>query len=518
MNRWMTTLALALALAPLSRAQAGAGADPVETLAFAPPRPPAPSEVIMLQLRDGSIRWGAIEAHDPTSLEFVRLDNSGRARVPWGMLAPQQAEELRTQYGYVEVEAEEAYVDGERLVLNGGGQVEGVIVSREGSDFLVKSDGNLQSIPKTRVSGIETGVRLPALDVYSRDELYGLYAADADSESGASQLELARKCESILDFVHAVTHYEAALALGLQDDDVTDLAKGSLARARIKAENQEQVEYLREADRLRKRGQYDRGVEMLAAFEATYKDSSLVEDARKSMAKMLLARDEAVKRLVRTRWVYWAGRLTRQKSLEPSFEAARTWVVERASEEILANVVQDVLAKVTGAATPEQVRRAFDERERPRYKAVTYGSDGTWLLGIDAAQAGGDDAVVDREGPVSEVDAQRQALEDRIQRYLANQRIASRGGGAQEADDERQTFWATWGQKGRASWLFAYYAEQGGDFELRAKPYLDACRTCGGSGAIELLVTGTVLRGESQDLAKCPLCRGVQVTRRIYYR
>ena len=128
----------------------------------------------------------------------------------------QRGQELDRQ-GKV-AEAEEALVDAERLLLQGGGVVEGVIVSREGDSFLVKTDGNLQRVPKVRVRGIESGVRLPALDVYSREELYGLYLAETDTTSPDAQLALALRCESILDFVHASTHFEKALELGLTVD------------------------------------------------------------------------------------------------------------------------------------------------------------------------------------------------------------------------------------------------------------------------------------------------------------
>ena len=162
---------------------------------FAIPAPPAPADVLMLKLRDGRIQWGAIGDHDTVGFTFQRLDNGGEVRVPWSLLDPRQSEQLRTDFGYVEVEAEEVFVDAERLLLEGGGTVEGVIVSREGDSFLVKTDGNLQRVPKRRVRGIESGVRLPALDVYGREELYTQFSSEADEESATSQLELARRCE-----------------------------------------------------------------------------------------------------------------------------------------------------------------------------------------------------------------------------------------------------------------------------------------------------------------------------------
>ncbi|MEM9378843.1 MAG: hypothetical protein AAGB93_02760 [Planctomycetota bacterium] len=485
-----------------------------QTLRFQVPAPPSPEEVMLLQLRDGSVRWGSIETHDPDVIQFTLLSNGGRASVPWTLLDPRQAEELRTKFGYVEIEAEQALVDASQLVLEGGGVVEGVIVSREGDSFLVKTDGNLQMLPKRRVSDVREGLRLPALDVYSREELYGIYLTEADPSSAESQLALARKCESILDFVHAVVHFEKALELGLSVD--VDKVTGMLARARVKAQNQEQLEYLREADRLRKRRRFDDALAMLEAFPATFPGSSLLEDSRKQSTRLLKARDAAGKELVRSRWNYWARKLTRAKALDDAFEASRTWAVEQASEEIQAKVLVDVQKKITAAATLEDVRQLWEARDRVRYTSTTY-STGTWLLGEGRAQAGGEEEETAKEA-VSKVDEERQALENKIKRYLDNQRIARRSQAAEDEEDAAQTFWETWSRTDRASWLLAFYIEEAGDYDVRPRPRLRPCRTCGGTGAIELLVTGAVPQGGAGSVSLCPTCRGVKVVRSVYYR
>ena len=406
---------------------------------------------------------------------------------------------------------------GDRLVLQGGGKVEGVIVSREGKNFLVKTSGTLQVVPKVRVRGIESGLQLLALDVYSRDELYGLYLAESDVQSAESMLQLARKCESILDFPHAAEHYAQALELGLETD--RSAVETILARVEVKAASQEQVEYLRHVDFLRKRGLFDKAVEEIDAFETAFPDSSLVEDARKQKTKLLLARDEAARVLVQKRWPYWAKQLTRKKSLENSLEAARTWASEEAGSEIQALVHADVQKKVTQAISLEEVRGLWEKRRRRSYSSASYRPDGTWLIGIEAAQRGiEDESESETAGPVSQVDAQRLALEERVKRYQNNQRLASRAQSGAAAGDEYQGFWTTYSQGARGGWLMAYYVENSGDFELRPKPDLRACKTCAGAGAIELLVTGTVRGDENSGLAPCPLCHGVQYSRRIYYR
>lgn len=484
---------------------------------FQAPAPPEPGDVMMLQLRNGQIQWGAIEDHTPERIDFVRLDNSGAVTLPWSLLDPVQAGDLRTKFGYVSIEVEEALVEGERLVLEGGGTMEGVIVSREGDHYVIKTDGNLVTLPKIRVRNIEKGVQLNALDVYSRDEIYGIYAAETDFESAESVLELAEKCESILDFRHAAEHYGAALALGLEEDQATKI-QGALAAAEIKAENQEQLDLLRGADQLRKRGRFDEALAILRAFPEQFEGSPLVEDSRKAEQKMLLARDAAAADYTRRRWYYWAQRLTREKARRGGFEECRTWAIEGASEEIQIKIHEELVEKVSEEIALEDVRTLWEARRKRSYIAATYGSSGTWLLGRDKANEGAAEDEGPAAGPVSAVDAERQALEERIKRYVENQRVTQRSRNSEDADDERETFWASWSASGRAQWLHSYYAEESGDFEVRPRPYLKACQTCGGRGGVELLVTGTVLRGESASLAECPLCHGVQVVRRVYFR
>lgn len=519
-RRARAALALALGalatLAALFTSSAGAAQDDVSP--FAAPAPPAPGDVLMLKLRSGDLHFGAIQEHSPESIDFVRLDTGGLAQVPWSMLDPTQAEELRTRFGYVQTDVEEATVTGERLVLDSGATVEGVIVSREGENFVVKTDGNLQVLPKLRVSSIETGIQIPALDVYSREEMYGLYAAEADLTDAASQLDLAEKCESILDFVHAAEHYAAALELGLDDPEEARRLEGVLAATRVKAANQEQLDVLRAADQLRKRGKFDEAVAVVRAFPATYEDSPLVEDARKAEQRILADREKAAVELTRRRWAYWAKRMTREVARTAGFEEARTWALEAASDQIQARVHAELVAQVSQEIQLEDVRGLWEARRRKGYEAATYGSAGTWLLGEDKANAGAEEQPRAAQGPVSAVDAERQALEERIRRYVENQRIARRSPAGGEAEDERESFWRNWSASGKAQWLFSYYVEEAGDFDLRPRPYLRPCQTCAGKGAIEMLVTGTVLRGESASLATCPVCHGVGVVRRIYFR
>jgi len=501
-----------------------AAAVPAWSQDGAPPPPsplPEPESVLMLRLRDGSIRWGAIVEHSPDGFRFQSLDDGGLADLTWPLLDPSQAQELRAELGYVDVSAEELYVDGERLLLVDGREVSGVILSREGDHYVVKSDGQMQLVPKVRVESVTRGERLPALDVYTREELYGMFAAEAELDDPLAQAALARRCEQILDFEHAVAHYRAALELS-SEDERPELAF-ALERAERKAVQQAQVDYLREVDALRKREKYDQALAQLAAFPALFPDSPLGEDARKAAERTLLARDVALRELVRRRWDYWARRLARSTAGELTHQQAVDFAQSGLGELVRKQVFEDVRARITQDVREEDVERIWAARKKSAYKTASYGY-GTWLLGEERANAG-----TERKEEVEKVglDAEREKLEEKIKRFVESQRAQRRTQTDQEAEEEHESFWRSLAASARGNWIHAYYVEFSGDFELRSHPTLLSCPGCARTGVREVLSVGGGGSASKQGgkgsnagllLLTCGTCHGSGILRRVYYR
>ncbi|MEE8468410.1 MAG: hypothetical protein V3T22_08145, partial [Planctomycetota bacterium] len=168
------------------------------------PQDPAPvtgdaahehGDVLLLRLRDGSSHWGSIDEHDADGLRFHLLSHGGLVHVPWTLLHPPQEAELRERFGYVDLAQDELMVDVDRLLLVDGREVTGMILSRSGEHYVVKTDGNLQMVPKARVQSITKGLLVPALDVFTREELYGKFRGETQLDDPDSQLELAHRCE-----------------------------------------------------------------------------------------------------------------------------------------------------------------------------------------------------------------------------------------------------------------------------------------------------------------------------------
>lgn len=512
------------------------GASPLESAV-----PAAPVNALLLRLRDGGIRWGEIIEHDAIGLRFRLLSHGGEVQLPWEFLDPSQEEELCQDFGYVNVSSEELMIQADRLVLTDGREVVGVILVREGPNFLVKVGGNELAIPKRRVASLTGGQLIPALDVYSREELYGQYLATLDESDPVAQVELAEICERILDFVAAERHYQAALDLG--PDEGVEGIQFSLEHAAIKAEQQVQIDFLHETEVLRKRSRFDEALIRLEGFAQMFPGSPLIMDASKQQVRTAELRDVAASKLVQRRWSYWAKRLLREAAKRMDLDQAQGFAAGELSEKIQKGVHLDVLKHVSQAIPLEAISEYWAMRRKVRYITASYGQ-ATWLLGKGRALAGntkGEKAA--KAAPESAMSKERAAFAEKMKRFQQNQQRAARARGGASDAELAETFWRTLPTGNRASWMYAYYVEFGGDHELRGHQYTPNCSYCGGTGGKEMIALGGASSGNGgagrggsgagrggsgggsrakltsgMQVVKCPTCQGIGVTRRIYYR
>lgn len=517
MNRTVFNLALASLVLIVPTFAAQAPSAETDSAQPAPSDDPgAQKDVIMLRLRDGSIRWGEILEHDPDGIQFGLLANGGRVRLPWSLMDPPQEEALRTRFGYVDVSSEELMIDAVSIQLRGGGEVVGVIQSREGDNLIVKTGGNLQAIPKLRIKSISQGLRIPALDVFSRDEIYAQYLANTALDDPEAHFELARLCERILDFRRAAEHFAAAVEIDPEFKQ-EELAF-ALELAMVKAEQQEQIDYLHQVDTLRKRKHFDEALLALDEFEVLFPKSPLYEDVNKKRARILKARDSAMLSLVEKRWHYWLLRLARTGAMEyTTYGEAVGFAEEVLPQEIRAHVLEDVHKQFSDEVQPDHITAFWANRAARRWLLASYGL-GTWLLGEEQARAGIDDKS--KAAPtVSAKDKERAAMEQKIKRFLKNQELARKARSRKDEAEDYDRFWAGFSVNGRAQWIRAFYAEHVGDVQVKPKPRFHNCVSCAGTGAIEVLyIGGGGKGGGGSTLHKCPGCHGVGLVRKIYYR
>lgn len=484
----------------------------------APARARAEDEPVMqFQLRGGAFQWGTLRSHDPEGLTFVRLDNGGIVRLPWTALDPRQERELRVEFGYVDLAGDEVMITADRLELTDGTELIGIIVDRTADAILLKTSTATVPVPKNRIGGPATTLQVPALEVYTKDELYSRELATTPT-SASGQYALAQYCERILDFAHATEHYRRAAELdpAFRPDDV----RAALARATEKAKSQDQLDELAQIDLLLARRRYDEAAARADAFATKHAQSALANDAKRKKDRVIKARDRYIGDQVANLWITRASRLAARAAIEKSYSQVLEYLDGEMKKELLDSVTKDA-QKLSKEVTSETVRESWSKRSRIQWHRASYGY-GTWLLGEGAALKG--QQTEEPKAALSAKDKERAELEARIQRFLKNQEMARKGQDSGAKADDHEAAWKELTSSARTQWILAYYAENSGDFEVGPKPLFAACRDCGGKGVREIAYAGmnpsksTVGKGSQIETVECPMCHGLGVIRRILYR
>jgi len=490
----------------------------------------------MLRLRSGAIQWGEVLEHTPDGVVFRRLDTGGIVRLSWKFLDPSQERSLRMEFGYIDTSSEILYIDADRLVLVDGKEVTGLIVGRSDGAIRVKTEGGLIDVPAARVRAITQAVQVPALEVYSKEELIQKRLAESPPMDAAGYYDFGRFCEQILTFAPALDAYKEANQL--DPSFRSSEMPGLIVRTAKKVEQQAQLEYLAEADLLKRRKHFDDALLKLSFFSDKFPDSPLEGDRFKLTKRVEDAQEEYVREVVQRGWYRWTERLATHAARNGGpddkpmgFAQSLGFAEEKLHQDVLTAVVEDAREWQT-ELEEDTVLQMWLERKVARYRIASYGL-GTWLLGEDAALAGSPQSTQAAESS-SEVDSERAALEEKIRRFLQSQKTAGRNSALTGEDDEddAEGFWKTLSTSNRASWIVAYYAENSGDMQIKDPPELRNCPTCAGRGVIEQVITGFNRSGDSNSTngpqrpkvpsgritVACETCKTIGRIRRIRYR
>ncbi len=509
--------ALALALASASFAQDAAGPSAAPAAASEP--------TVMLRLKSGDVLFGSVMGHDSEGVRFRRVDTGGTVALTWSFLDPTESEELRLRFGYVDTDADELLIDAERLVLDDNTEVVGLIVNRTDEYVWLKTESGTTPIAKRRLQGQSTLVRVPALDIFTRDELYQQRAFELQAallldgpEGAAAHDELAEYSERLFDYRHALEHYSNVAKLAPEFD--AERVAIAIARCEKKAAVQDQVDLLETIDRYRTRKRYDLAIESLRLFPELYPDSPLLEDWNKLRDRVgrHQARDlrEAVVRHFHARVARLARDAAKKKK---TYEEVLAYLDEGMLDELLQAVQRD-LEELAPGIEGDEIQRLWTEREAGRYRQASFGL-GTWLLGDSRARETYEEKEDETPDPKKGSQAEaRKKLEDRIKRYLQNQELTRRakaGGAAGEEDPAK--YWLDWDYAGRYHWIVAYFVEFSGLFQIDRVRFAN-CRECGGTGARDIVYSGSAIAGDAAQnrLVPCPACHTIGVVRRIRYR
>ena len=247
---------------------------------------------------------------------------------------------------------------------------------------------------------------------------------------------------------------------------------------------------------MRARGQYDAALRALGTFLQKWPDSTLKTEVDRKKKQVEKSRLAALREMVSKQWYKWAERLAdkQAKTEGATLESSLAYLSEKMKDELLAAVTADLQRAVGGSVKPEEVKKLWEARPRPRFRRASYGQ-GTWLLGDAAAlKLYGKEPPKTADAPKTGAEAERAKIEDKIKRYLANQQIVAKkkaeAGTKEGEESDQEVYWRTWSSYGRTQWLLAYYAENGGDLKI-VKEELSNCTDCGGTGTREMINTGS---------------------------
>jgi len=517
-----------LGAAPSATPSLALGASPSVSLG-AQASAASPGETQVLRLRSGDILWGQVVEHDAGTLRFRRIDTGGIVSLPWSFLDPVEEAERRLEFGYVELAAEELLVDAERFTLRDGSELMGVLDGRDTRFIWIKNADGRIPIPVQNIQGAPERVRVAALEVYSRQELYQAKSAElgaalvASGRTGAvAHDELAKYSERLFDYVHAYEHYSYVDQLDPSYD--SQRIGSALERAKLKAEQQEQLDVLSAIDLHSARGRFDRALAALALFEERYPDSPLREDWIKLRDRVKKAQLSAVREAVRRSVYSWTTRLAREAVRKHTEYSSLVAYLEDDMQEALFEAVRGDLARLAPGIEEGEIKQIWLERKLAGARPATFGV-GTWLLGKERANktyAKEKDKEKEGEGDKqpSKADARKQ-LDERLEAYIKNQQLTrkAQSRGSSDEEDENQKFWELWNYSSRWHWAQAYFIEDSELFSVTSVSYT-ACRECGGKGILEILNLGGASKNSKRGnvATPCPTCHTLGIVRRIRYR
>jgi len=349
---------------------------------------------------------------------------------------------------------------------------------------------------------------VPALEVFTESELYARELAEVDpGEDADRHVLLADRLRRAALYEQAEQHLLKAQELGTSKQKAQ--LPAMIARIRQLIESGRERELLSRIRVMRNRGAFDRAAELIAEFEQTYPDSTLMPELRREKQRFESDREASLIDRLLQMWDRTVRTVANEKAgdEDATLASSRTWAEERMAKDVFERI-----ARVTGVEADE-VETLWSRRNEfgnTRTTMFTYGI-GSWVLGADRVIA---NTVQDAQAPPEDQQTSAEDRElERIIRKLREVRQRSRDAAAQSGGKEtEEDWWRQASRNERTTWLRAYFAEFGGRMEVTAA-YATPCVTCEGKGY--LVTMGNTGR---EQRTECPVCHNTKFTRAIRAR
>jgi hypothetical protein len=486
-----------------------------------------------IPLRDGEILVGEIASHTEDGLEVKRLDNGGVVRLRWGQLAPPFEKDLKAKLGYTYEVQDEITVDADEITLRDGTKRVGLIVSQSPEKIILKDAKSSLTYERGVLAGAPTRVTAPALDIYTKDELYTEKVSAVDLTTAEGNMTLARYLEQIFDFARAIQHWNDVKRIdaGFHPGEVTQ----ALARLEEKKARQDEFDFLQDIERERAMRHYDKAIAMCDEFQKKFARSSAstradVEKRKKNIEGARHADRVALvcKEYHRQAELLCHGKADDRKS---TLDAARSWSTSDLPREIIKNAVLTLQKNWKELTEAEFVKYWKERGKLSKTRSVSYGS-GSFILGKGGVTKGFD--MKSPQKPTSG-DPAVEAMIKKMQELLKKQSGGMAGAPQQQKLDPPEDWWQNKAQNfERYQFILANFVEFGGEMEV-VSFFGRPCIQCGGLGGVPVASTGgqqpggVTVGGRSGNqpnqnggatttMLECPTCHGTSYQRSIYYR
>jgi len=473
----------------------------------------------VVELADGRTIQGEILAGQTTDdgLAVRVFSTGGVVVIDWDLVLPERAKAMRVEYGIDVAEDERVTVIGHVVTLVANGtQVRGVVENfdawQAGAPQLeLKTPTGIQTYARDAVGGV-TSVEMDAQEGYTTDELYQRRLAESPPQSAADHFAMGDFCQRIGDYVHAKEHYDLAaadaefgetpdgksLAARLRKIDVLIRAEG--AHKLVKAINRSMFQKSAKG--------WNQALAQLIEMDETVQDEQIREaiGLERLQSRVVRGRDDFFKRKVQIT-VYKATdaliskKVKERKPLRRDDDAApgsamrgtlagaRSWAVRELPAELWDKVSRDL------GLEKDEVDRYWSERSSRKVQTVSYGT-GSFIVVKRATLPG---AGTNRRRPPGS----------------RSRRADNSGGGGGKAAKPKtdEEWWDSRRANEKASWIEAYFAENGGVFEKIRTDESKLCDNCSGKGVIS---ASNADGGENHTF--CVQCNGAGKFRKVIYR
>jgi tetratricopeptide (TPR) repeat protein len=469
----------------------------------------APAEQV--RLVTGDFLQGEIngDQSDEDHLTIRLFSTGGVIRLRWDQLIVEDQKRLRDSLGLSGWDDEEdVLIDGHTVIFKNGSTEEGFAENPDelSAPLVLRTASGLRTYPRDTIAKIISTL-VPALAVYTPDQMYEQYLEEYAPESGAQHADLARMLVRVEAYRQALEHFN----LALEDEDYAgteqaQMVRNLLAKVEVYVKAEEALDRVRAVKRLYFQKRYDDALTEIQQLKTEYEEDPAILkilSLERLETQVVSGRRSYYQREVRRLFFRMLDDLVNRKIREKDSEdrekdiglnAVKQWV---GNPQGLTQEIFGGIAEKTGLSEQE-AREFWDSRKPGQVKRYNYGQ-GTFVHPEVAAKVS---------------NLIRPKSTRRTSRSSRNPRQAAPRRGSAPKLKTADEWWEGASNKARRDWTKAWYAENGQGVLQVLRIETRVCPTCKGLG---YKVVNSVNNAEETKTV-CLSCNLAQHERIVIYR